>query len=47
MESLLEGIFALLEAETKQDFDLACRSVLQCHGLVQELQETLHELHEV
>lgn len=41
MESLLEGIFALLEAETKDHFDGACGAVLQCHALVQDLQETL------
>ena len=41
MESLLEGIFALLEAETKNDFDAACGAVLHCHALVQDLQETL------
>ncbi len=47
MESLLEGIFLLLEAQTSEDFDNACGAVLRCHGLVQDLQESLEELDQV
>lgn len=46
MEFLLQGIFGLLDAETRAEFDEACAAVLQCHQLVQELQEALEELEE-
>lgn len=46
MESLLEGIFALLDAQASVEFESACESVLRCHGLVQDLQECLAELEE-
>lgn len=43
MEYLLEGIFTLLDAESNDDLDKGCVAVLQCHALVQDLQETVAE----